>query len=50
MSAMTLPWSLQENPRLKDWVDFRETGMVRAFTAKVELGQGIVTAMAQIAA
>ncbi|MGC1340848.1 MAG: molybdopterin cofactor-binding domain-containing protein [Candidatus Binataceae bacterium] len=50
MSAMTLPWSLQENPRLKDWVDFREAGMVRAFTAKVELGQGIVTAMAQIAA
>lgn len=50
MSAPGLPWSLQENPRLRDWVDLSEAGVVRAFTAKVELGQGIVTAMAQIAA
>ncbi|MGH7782103.1 MAG: molybdopterin cofactor-binding domain-containing protein [Candidatus Binataceae bacterium] len=50
MSKVALPWSLQENPRLEDWVDFSEPGVVRAFTAKVELGQGIVTAMAQIAA
>ena len=33
-----------------DWVDFSVAGVVRAFTAKVELGQGIVTTMAQIAA
>ncbi|MHB8381606.1 MAG: xanthine dehydrogenase family protein molybdopterin-binding subunit [Candidatus Binataceae bacterium] len=50
MSAISLPWSLRQNPRLRDWIDLSETGIVRAFTAKVELGQGIVTAMAQIAA
>ncbi len=50
MSSSRLPWSLQENPRLDDWLDFSEPGVVRALTAKVELGQGIVTAMAQIAA
>src|ERR1700684_1562934 len=50
MSEARLPWSLQENPRLSNWIDFSEPGVVRAFTAKVELGQGIVTAMTQIAA
>jgi len=50
MSETRLPWSLQENPRLSNWLDFSEPGVVRAFTAKVELGQGIVTAMTQIAA
>src|ERR1019366_2812072 len=50
MSEARLPWSLQENPRLNNWLDFSEPGVVRAFTAKVELGQGIVTAMTQIAA
>ena len=50
MSEARLPWSLQENPRLSNWLDFSEAGVVRAFTAKVELGQGIVTAMTQIAA
>jgi nicotinate dehydrogenase subunit B len=50
VSAVRLPWSLQENPRLENWLDFSQPGKVRAFTAKVELGQGIVTAMTQIAA
>jgi len=45
-----LPWSIAENPRLENWVDFGQSGVARVFTAKVELGQGIVTAMAQIAA
>jgi nicotinate dehydrogenase subunit B len=45
-----LPWSITENPRLENWVDFSHRGIARVFTAKVELGQGIVTAMAQIAA
>lgn len=49
MSA-PLPWSIAENPRLENWVDFTQRGIARVFTAKVELGQGIVTAMAQIAA
>jgi len=45
-----LPWSIAENPRLENWVDFSQSGVARVFTAKVELGQGIVTAIAQIAA
>ena len=45
-----LPWSIAENPRLENWVDFSQPDLARVFTAKVELGQGIVTAMAQIAA
>ena len=50
MSAVQLPWSLRQNPRLGQWVDFSEPGIARVFTAKVELGQGILTALAQIAA
>jgi nicotinate dehydrogenase subunit B len=45
-----LPWSIAENPRLENWIDFSSHGIARVFTAKVELGQGIITAMAQIAA
>jgi CO/xanthine dehydrogenase Mo-binding subunit len=45
-----LPWSIAENPRLENWLDFSRPGVASVFTAKVELGQGIVTAMAQIAA
>jgi CO/xanthine dehydrogenase Mo-binding subunit len=45
-----LPWSIAENPHLENWVDFSQHGIARVFTAKVELGQGIVTAMAQLAA
>ena len=50
MTTPQLPFSLQQNPRLKQWVDFSRGGIVRVFSAKVELGQGIVTALAQIAA
>ena len=50
MSDIQLPWSLRQNPRLGQWIDFTEPGIARVFTAKVELGQGIVTALAQIAA
>ena len=50
MTAPRLPWSSQENPRLEQWVDLSDPGVARVFSAKVELGQGIVTAMAQIAA
>jgi nicotinate dehydrogenase subunit B len=49
-AALPLPWSLKQNPRLGQWVSFAEAGIARVFTAKVELGQGILTAMAQIAA
>jgi CO/xanthine dehydrogenase Mo-binding subunit len=50
MSALQLPRSIVENPTLDRWVDFSRPGVVRVFTAKVEIGQGITTAMAQIAA
>jgi nicotinate dehydrogenase subunit B len=50
MNTPQLPWSIQENPLLSQWVDFGQPGIARVFSAKVELGQGIVTAMAQIAA
>ncbi|MGE5128973.1 MAG: molybdopterin cofactor-binding domain-containing protein [Sphingomonadaceae bacterium] len=50
MSAPELPLSLRANPRLDRWVRFDGDGKVTVFSGKVELGQGIVTAMAQIAA
>lgn len=50
MIANTLPLSLTDNPLLSQWIAFDEPGRVRVFTGKVEIGQGIVTAMTQIAA
>lgn len=45
-----LPVSLSLNPRLSDWICVRPDGTVDVLTGKVELGQGILTALAQIAA
>lgn len=45
-----LPKSLQDNPELGCWVSFDEPGIVGIRSGKVELGQGILTALAQIAA
>lgn len=45
-----LPTSLKDNPQLTRWVKFLDNGTVRVATGRVEMGQGIVTAMAQIAA
>jgi nicotinate dehydrogenase subunit B len=50
VTEQQLPWSIHENPSLDQWVDFSQHGVARVFSAKVELGQGIVTAIAQIAA
>jgi nicotinate dehydrogenase subunit B len=49
MIPNTLPESLIDNPRLDRWFCF-ENGKVRVSTGKVELGQGVLTALAQIAA
>jgi CO/xanthine dehydrogenase Mo-binding subunit len=46
----TLPGSLQRNRKLDGWLRINPDGTVTAFTGKVELGQGIVTALAQIVA
>lgn len=48
--AGELPVSLRANPYLDCWLGFAADGCVDVYTGKVELGQGIVTALAQIAA
>src|SRR5437764_692669 len=45
-----LPGSLEKNRRLDAWIRIDPEGTVTVFTGKVELGQGAVTALAQIAA
>jgi len=45
-----LPPSLAANPRLGDWLRVRPDGFVEVRPGKVELGQGVLTALAQIAA
>ena len=45
-----LPVNLKANPRLSRWLRFSREGFVELSPGKVELGQGIVTALAQIAA
>ncbi|GLK86170.1 xanthine dehydrogenase family protein molybdopterin-binding subunit [Ancylobacter defluvii] len=50
MIANQLPRSLADNPRLDAWIGFETPGRVRISTGKVELGQGVLTALVQIAA
>jgi len=45
-----LPGSLHVNRRLDRWITFLADGRVAIHPGKVELGQGIITALAQIAA
>src|ERR1700758_4833991 len=49
-STAKLPVSLSVNPKLSSWVKFDADGEVMVSPGKVEIGQGIVTALAQIAA
>src|SRR5947209_5185460 len=48
--AQKLPPSLAANPTLSSWLRFSAEGYVTVSPGKVEIGQGIVTALAQIAA
>lgn len=50
MIPNALPFSLLDNPRLDQWVAFPAPGRVAVRTGKVELGQGVLTALLQIAA
>lgn len=50
MNAPVLPQSLIDNPRLDRWIRFQPDRTVRVATGKVEIGQGVVTALNQIAA
>ncbi|MEE8370582.1 MAG: molybdopterin cofactor-binding domain-containing protein, partial [Sphingomonadales bacterium] len=45
-----LPGSLGGNPQLDAWLRIGADGKVTVFTGKIELGQGIATALSQIAA
>jgi CO/xanthine dehydrogenase Mo-binding subunit len=45
-----LPFSLRNNRRLEGWIRLDPDETVTVFTGKAELGQGILTALAQIAA
>jgi CO/xanthine dehydrogenase Mo-binding subunit len=45
-----LPGPLKDNPRLDRWLAFPAAGKVTVHTGRVEFGQGVLTAMTQIAA
>jgi nicotinate dehydrogenase subunit B len=47
---MSLPGMLAANPRLDHWVSFEPDGRVRIAFGRMEYGQGITTALAQMAA
>ena len=48
--AAQLPANLKANPRLSRWLRFDAGGFVELSPGKIEIGQGIITALAQIAA
>ena len=50
MIRNALPQSLADNPRLDQWLAFEPDRTVTLKTGKVEIGQGILTALRQIAA
>src|SRR5262249_38846466 len=45
-----LPASLKSNPRLSQWLRICRDGAIELSPGKIEIGQGIITALAQIAA
>ena len=49
-SKRALPGSLNSNRRIDQWLGLPEPGRVRVSVGKVEIGQGITTALMQIAA
>ncbi len=50
MSNLTLPANIVSNPKLSHWFGLDHLPLVTVCTGKVELGQGIQTALQQIAA
>jgi CO/xanthine dehydrogenase Mo-binding subunit len=50
VSTTTLPTNLARNPRLGRWLRFVPDGIVEVRSGKVELGQGILTALARVVA
>ena len=49
LATPALPSLLKDNPRLDQWVRFETPGRVTVSTGRVEIGQGVLTAMVQIA-
>ena len=50
VAAAELPASILANPMVDDWVRLLPDGIVEVRSGKVELGQGVLTALAQIVA
>jgi CO/xanthine dehydrogenase Mo-binding subunit len=48
--VIALPPSVVANPRLGDWLRVLPAGLIEVRPGKVELGQGVLTALAQVAA
>src|SRR5438445_4100518 len=48
--AVYFPGNLRLNPRLSSWIRVLPEGVVELSPGKVEIGQGILTALAQMAA
>ncbi len=48
--APALPGSLKNTPTLDSWIRIDANGNITVFTGKVELGQGVKTALIQVAA
>ena len=48
--SLDLPGSLKKTPLLDSWIRVEATGRVEVLTGKAELGQGIATALTQLAA
>src|SRR5436190_21221362 len=49
-SAQKLPGALDRTPQLDSWLKIGADGKISVFTGKAELGQGIKTAILQVAA
>ena len=49
-SPAPLPGSLKETPELDAWIRVAADGGIQVFTGKAELGQGLKTALLQVAA
>ena len=50
MNTQTPPEAIQDHPRIEQWIDFSNNGLVEIRSGRVELGQGNATALVQIAA
>src|ERR1700716_1444908 len=49
-AELPLPGSLKDDPMLDSWIRVDADGTITVFTGKAELGQGVKTALIQLAA